>query len=75
MTLGSWALFGFDYFSSSFLLEVLDENVHHVDAFSRLKDVVVAFGILLVPLLPPFFKFSCQLNMFFNLVWDFLKGF
>jgi hypothetical protein len=33
-------------FFSYFLLKALDEDVHHVDAFPKLGDIHVAFGIL-----------------------------
>jgi hypothetical protein len=40
ITLGSYvSFFGFGFFSSLFLQEVLNEDVHHVDAFLKLEDV------------------------------------
>jgi hypothetical protein len=39
-------LFGFGSFFSSFLQEVLDEDVRHGDVLSKLGDVQVTFGIL-----------------------------
>jgi hypothetical protein len=38
--------FGYTSFTSSFLQEVLIEDVWHANVFPRLKDVQVAFGIL-----------------------------
>jgi hypothetical protein len=38
--------FGFVSFSSSFLQDVLDEDVRHANLFSRSEDVQVAFKIL-----------------------------
>jgi hypothetical protein len=38
-------LFGSNCFSSSFLQEALDEDVHHVGALPTLRDVQVTIGI------------------------------
>jgi hypothetical protein len=38
-------MFGSTSFISYFLWYALDENVCHVDAFPKLKDIQVAFGI------------------------------
>jgi hypothetical protein len=46
MTLDLGRPFWFWFFFSSFLQEVLDEDVCHGDVLSKLRDVQVAFGIL-----------------------------
>jgi hypothetical protein len=46
-------LFGSTSFNFSFLQNKLDKDVCHVDAFSRLRDVQIAFGI-------PFQCFPCR---------------
>jgi hypothetical protein len=38
-------LFGSIFFTSSFLQDALDEDVHHVDVFLRLGDVQIVFGM------------------------------
>jgi hypothetical protein len=40
------APFGSVSFFSSFLQNILDEDVHHVDMLLELADIQVAFGIL-----------------------------
>ncbi len=60
-------LFGFTSLIFSFLQNKLDKDVCHVDAFSRLRDVQVTFGI-------PFQCFTHQpfyLFCSFSLYWSF----
>jgi hypothetical protein len=54
-------LFGFSYFLSSFLQKDLDEDVHHANVLSRLRDVQVAFQIF----------FWCFVQMFFYVLYWF----
>jgi hypothetical protein len=48
MVLGE--LFNIDSFTSSFVYDTLDQDVHHVNVLLRLKDVQVIFGFLFLVL-------------------------
>ncbi len=78
-------LFGSGSFFSSFLQEVLDEDVRHGHVFLKLGDVQVAFGILfqcfiqrfsyLFHYFSFFWVFSSNLPFLIWFCWEILRGF
>jgi hypothetical protein len=59
-------LFGSNCFSSSFLQEALDEDVHLVGALPRLKDVQVTIGIFFSNVLLKHLLISRILSLIFQ---------
>jgi len=69
--------FGSNYLSPSYLQDDLNEDVHHANAFPRLGDVLVAFGIfswcfvqrpsICSVTTPPHLGFECQLDIFYSI--------
>jgi len=49
--------FGFVYLTSSFLQDVLDEDIWHVNVLARLGDVQIAFGNFFLMFCPKTFLF------------------